>query len=176
MCIASPMITAQPATWRAASTLDESGHRSQATGMIASWLMLAVVLSGAIGAAACFDEIAMPVVTVDRAERFLGLPTPERAAQVRAAGERGRDELVLLSFEADDRVARDHAARLLGAAPMPGRDPGLFHLGDGVPWWPRQLPPSTESGEARRDDRTIKLLLAPASNQPTRVFVAAFTL
>ena len=60
--------------------------------------------------------------------------------------------------------------------PAPGRDPGLFHLGDGVSWWPRQLPPGAEGGEARRDDnRTIKLLLAPASDQPTRVFVAAFT-
>lgn len=137
---------------------------------------LILALSATLGMAACPEAGTMPAVTVDYAERFIGLPIPEGAAQARAAGERGQDELVLLAFEADDRAARDYAARLLGAVPVPGRDPGLSYLGDGVPWWPQQPPPGFEGGEARRDDnRTIKLLLAPDFNQPTRVFVAAFT-
>lgn len=118
----------------------------------------------------------MPTITVDRAEAFMGVPVPESATHVRVSGEDGRDRLVLLSFEADEGVARAYAERMLGAATVAGRDPGMIYLGEGVSWWPRRLPPRGEGGEARRDDnRTIKLLLAPASNQKTQVFVAAFT-
>lgn len=161
---------------RAADALDKLEHEAQTIGVLASRLMFILALSGALSSVACSEESVVPAVTVDRAEQFVGVPIPERATQVRAAGEKGRDELVLLSFEAEDQIARDYAARLLGAVPAPGRDPGLFYLGDGISWWPRRLPPNAEGGEVRRDNnRTIKLLLAPASNQPTRVFVAAFT-
>lgn len=127
--MADPTMPVRSWTWRVSGTPNKSGHRSQIARMLASRSISAVALFGALGAAACSNE---SVVTVDYAERFIGLSIPERAARVRAVGHQGRDEPVLLSFEADDRVTRDYAARLLGIAPMPGRDPGVLYLGDGV--------------------------------------------
>ena len=118
----------------------------------------------------------MQATTADRAVGFIGVPLPAEAQAVRAAGEAGMDQLVLLSFEAGDADARAYARQLLGRDPAPGQDPGLAYLGDDLPWWPRTPPPRAEGGEVRRDDnRVVKLLLAPTPGGPTRVFVAAFS-
>lgn len=118
----------------------------------------------------------MEATTTARAIEFVGQPLPQGAGNVRATSDAGLDRLVLLAFEAADDQARDYARRVLGAAPRMGQDPGLLYLGEEVPWWPKSLPPGAQGGEVRRaDNRVVKLLLAPAAGQPTRVFVAAFS-
>lgn len=126
--------------------------------------------------AACQERSAVPTqLPAAEAARFIGHALPSDATDVRAAGEAGVDRLVLVRFDASATSSAAFAQALVGGA-VPGSDPGLGYLGEGLDWWPAAPPAGSAGGEGRGEaNRTIKLLVAPAAGDRRTVYVAAFS-
>lgn len=129
--------------------------------------------------AACGDSKVASSAKPDLAsvENFLGERLPDHARDIRTQGEQGMDSLVLLRLDAPEREAALFAERLLGTPPKAGVDPQLGTFGSDVDWWQAKPPAGSSGGSAThsKQNRTYRVLLAPAGEGMSRLWVAAFS-
>lgn len=129
--------------------------------------------------AACGDDQVASSAKPDLAsvENFLGARLPDHARDIRTAGEQGIDSLVLLRLDAPAGEAAQFAERLLGTPPKAGVDPQLATFGSELDWWQPRPPAGSSGGTVTRSaqNRTYRVLVAPAGDGMARMWVAAFS-